>query len=371
MPANLNCYGAQIMNKRTPLYDEHVKLGATIVPFGGWDMPVYYSTVIEEHLATRGQAGLFDTSHMGEVYVKGPDSLSFLQEIMTNDIAKIAPGGAVYSAMTNEHGGVIDDLWVYMLGTDDYLVVINAGTTPKDVEWIMAKASGRNLSVDNKSDETGMIALQGPAFRQILSRLTPDEPPARFSFSNTKIAGCDVLVSRTGYTGEDGVELYASSDDIVTLWRATLEAGAEYGIKPAGLGARDTLRLEACYSLYGHELSEDITPVEAGISFAVARNKSFIGSDIVLCQIADGPRRRVVAFELLERGVPRDGYKVYSCGEEAGVSTSGCYSPTFKKGIGLAMLDVKYATPGTDIEVEIRGKRYAAKVVKKPFIKNC
>jgi len=358
-----------IMNKRTPLYEEHVALGATIVPFGGWDMPVYYTSVIEEHTATREAAGLFDTSHMGEVEVSGPESLDFLQSLLSNNIAGIEPGAAVYAAMTNERGGVVDDLWVYMLGKDNYCLVVNASTTGKDLDWIRARAVGRNVKVVDRSDRIGMIALQGPAAAGIMKQLTPEPMPARFRFSTLKIGGVEVVVSRTGYTGEDGVEIYMDAGYTVKLWRLLLEKGAGSGLKPVGLGARDTLRLEACYSLYGHELSDDITPVEAGISFAVAKGKEFTGSDAIYGQMENGPARRVVAFELTVRGIPREGYPVFCAGKRAGTATSGCFSPTLRKGIGLAMLEAEYTPVGTGLEVEIRGKMYAGKVVKKPFVR--
>ena len=358
------------MNKRTPLYDEHVRLGATMVPFGGWDMPVYYSTVIEEHTATRERAGLFDTSHMGEIGVSGPDSLRLLELLVSNSVSALEPGAAVYAAMCNARGGVVDDLWVYMMKPDVYCLVVNASTKDKDLAWIQQAAAGRDVAVNDLSNGTGMVALQGPAAAGIMAGLSSDPLPARFHFAKSQIAGCAVMVSRTGYTGEDGVELYTASGETATVWRALLEAGADAGLVPVGLGARDTLRLEACYSLYGHELSEDITPAEAGVSFAVARAKAFTGSDVILPQIENGPARRVAAFELTGRGIPRDGYPVTAQGAAAGVVTSGCFSPTLKKGIGLAMLQAPFLAPGTDIDVEIRGKNYPGKVVKKPFIKH-
>lgn len=358
------------MNKRTPLYEEHVKLGANIVPFGGWDMPVYYTSVIDEHNATRERAGLFDTSHMGEVEVSGAESLDFLQSLMSNDIAKIKPGEAIYAAMTNERGGVVDDLWVYMLGQDNYCLVVNASTTEKDLAWIQKHAAGRDVKIVDHSERTGMVALQGPVAVKVFNKLAAAPAPARFKFAVTAMDGMRVVVSRTGYTGEDGVEIYSRAENIAKIWNMILGAGTLLKVAPVGLGARDTLRLEACYSLYGHELSEDITPIEAAISFAVAKGKKFIGCEIIHAQMESGASRKIVAFELTGRGIPRGEYPIYVGGEKAGVATSGCFSPTLKKGIGLAMVDIRHAAIGTELEIEIREKRYEGKVVKKPFVKN-
>jgi aminomethyltransferase len=358
------------MGKRTPLYEEHIKLGANIVPFAGWDMPVSYTAVIEEHTATRNAAGLFDTSHMGEFEVTGPQSVDFLQSIVTNDVGKMTPGFALYSALPNERGGCVDDIYLYMISAERFYIVVNAANIDKDFAWISARTGGWNVKVANLSDYVGMIALQGPAAKDIMAKLTKAELPARFYFKRAEVAGIDTTVSRTGYTGEDGVELFVKSEHAAAMWRAVLDAGAPLGLKPNGLGARDTLRLEACYSLYGHELSDDISPIEACISFAVAKNKKFIGSDVILGQAENGPVRKVMAFELTQRGVPRDGYKVFAGAEEVGHVTSGCFSPTLQKGIGLAMLKLPFAKVGQEIEVEIRGKKYAGIVAKRPFIKH-
>ncbi len=356
------------MAKKTPLFDEHKALGATIVEFGGWDMPVQYSAVIEEHTATREHAGLFDTSHMGELFVSGGDSRAFLQSLLTNDIGGLSPGCAVYAVLTNEKGGCVDDLWVYMLDDNKYMLCVNASRTDADFEWIAARAGG-DVAVENRSGEYGMVALQGPAAIAVFDEIASAPAPRRFCFNRQDVAGVETLVSRTGYTGEDGVELYCPAAETPALWRALLEAGTPRGLKPTGLGARDTLRLEACYSLYGHEINEDTTPVEAGIGFAVAREKNFPGCEFIYRQMDEGTDRKIAAFELTSRGVPRENYGVAHCGEEVGVVTSGCFSPTLRKGIGLAMLNSNYAVPGTDVEIIIRGRAYAARIVKRPFIK--
>lgn len=357
------------MDKRTPLFDEHLKLCATIIPFGGWEMPVYYTSVLDEHAATREAAGIFDTCHMGEIEVSGPQSFEFTQGLVTCDIAKLKPGAAVYGVLTNERGGCVDDLWVYLIEPGKYFLCVNASTKDKDWQWLNLKAPCFNVTLKDLSAETGMIALQGPAAVKIMADVAEGDMPARFHFSTMEIAGVSCMVSRTGYTGEDGVEIYAPACEAPKLWQALLEAGKPRGLKPVGLGARDTLRLEAGYSLYGHELNENITPVEAGISFAVSRGKgAFSGSDVILKQISEGPEKRVAAFELTERGVPREHYPILAGGVNIGETTSGCYSPTLKKGIGLAMIDASRAEIGSDISVEIRGRLYAGKIVKRPFI---
>lgn len=356
------------MGKRTPLYDEHVRLGATIVPFAGWDMPVYYSAVIDEHINTRAAAGMFDTSHMGEFLFTGPGVREFLQTLLTNDMAKLEPGKALYSVMTNERGGCVDDLTVYMFSEDKYWLVVNAGTADKDFAWVSARAAGKSFKLRNISAETGMIALQGPRAKDIMAKLASDPLPERFRFAEMTVGGIKAVVSRTGYTGEDGVELYLDAADTVRMWTLLLETGAPLGLKPVGLGARDTLRLEACYSLYGHELTEDISPIEAGIGFAVAKDKTFPGSDVIQKQRAEGPARKIVAFELTERGVPREGYPVFAGDAPAGSVSSGAFSPSLKKGLGLALLKTEFAKEGQEIAVEIRGKRYAGRVVKRPHV---
>lgn len=355
------------MSKKTPLYNEHTALGATMVEFGGWNMPVQYTSVIEEHTATRERAGIFDTSHMGELFVTGSGSLDFLQSVLTNDISRISLGNAIYAVLTNEKGGCVDDLWVYMLEQDSYMLCVNASRIEADYDWISSR-SPVSVSVENRSGEYGMAALQGPSAIDIFNRLASAAPPERFSFNRQQVAGVETIVSRTGYTGEDGVELYCPAPDAAGLWRSLLDAGREYGLMPAGLGARDTLRLEACYSLYGHEINEETTPVEAGISFAVARDKTFTGSDVIYSQIENGPDRKVAAFELTSRGVPREGYEALIGNETIGHVTSGCFSPTLKKGIGLAMIDSSFSAPGTEIEIRIRGRAYGAVIEKRPFI---
>ncbi|PMC39594.1 glycine cleavage system protein T [Bacillus sp. UMB0899] len=358
---------------RTPLYDLYKEYGAKTIDFGGWDLPVQFTSIKEEHEAVRTKAGLFDVSHMGEVEVRGEDSLAFLQKVVTNDVSLLKSGGAQYTAMCYENGGTVDDLLIYKKEENDYLLVINASNIEKDLEWLKANKSG-NVTIENKSDEYALLALQGPIAEEVLQTLTDTNLSEikLFKFKNDEIvAGVHVLVSRTGYTGEDGFELYCHSNDAATLWRNILEAGKSKGVIPCGLGARDTLRFEATLPLYGQELSKDITPIEAGIGFAVKTNKEaeFNGKAVLLQQKEKGTARKLVGIELLEKGIPRHGYEVFSGEEVIGVVTTGTQSPTLKKNIGLALLKSEFTQPGTEVEVQIRKKRLKASVVATPFYK--
>ncbi|MFO7316855.1 MAG: glycine cleavage system aminomethyltransferase GcvT [Bacilli bacterium] len=359
--------------KRTPLFDEYAKYGAKTIDFGGWELPVQFSSIKEEHEAVRKRAGLFDVSHMGEIIVEGKDALGFLQKILSNDISKIPVGGAQYNVMCYENGGVVDDLIVYNLGNDQYLLVVNAANIEKDFEWLKKHAQGE-VDITNKSDEYAMIALQGPLSEKILQTLTEEElkeiKPFHFKASAT-IGGYPVLLSRSGYTGEDGFELYGEPKAIVALWHKILGAGKEDGLIPCGLGARDTLRFEACLPLYGQELSESISPLEAGIGFAVKLQKEsdFIGKEALIKQKEQGLSRKLVGIEMIEKGIPRHGYKVFKGDAEIGVVTTGTQVPSTKRNLGLALLDSQYADLGTEVDVEIRNKKVKAQVVPKPFYK--
>jgi aminomethyltransferase len=356
------------MPNRTPLYEEHVKLNGTIVDFAGWELPVQYTRLIEEHEATRERAGLFDICHMGEFDVTGSGAFEFLQHALSRDLSPLKPGRCVYSTMLNERGGCVDDLFVYMKGSDSFMLVVNAANIKKDFDWLETAARGRDVSLADRSSVTAKLDLQGPESAAIMRSLCSAELPSRFGFVSANVAGVETLVSRTGYTGEDGFELYCESGRAVELWRAIIEAGTPLGLLPCGLGARDTLRLEAAYSLYGHELSDDISPVEAGLRFAVSTAKDFIGSDVVKKQLAAGAPRQSVAFALVERGVPRDGCEVVANGSPAGRVASGTFSPTLKKGIGLALLNSPAASIGDSVSVIIRNRPYAAEIVARPFI---
>lgn len=359
--------------QRTPLYDVYAKYGAKTIDFGGWELPVQFSSIKEEHEAVRTAAGLFDVSHMGEVEVKGPDSLAFLQRMMTNDVSILKVGGAQYTAMCYEDGGTVDDLLIYKREEEDYLLVINASNIEKDYEWLVSHVEG-NVTVTNVSPEVAQLAIQGPKAEGILQKVTSEDLKEIkfFKFKdNFVIDGIPALVSRTGYTGEDGFEIYCKSEDAEKIWDKLLEVGAEDGLKPCGLGARDTLRFEATLPLYGQELTKEITPIEAGIGFAVKTNKEvdFFGKAVLKEQKENGAPRKSVGIEVIERGIPRSHYPVYIGDEKIGEVTSGTQSPTLKKNIGLALIDAKYAAVDTEVEIEIRNKRVKAIVVPTPFYK--
>ncbi|NSL50362.1 glycine cleavage system aminomethyltransferase GcvT [Calidifontibacillus erzurumensis] len=360
--------------KRTPLYSLYENYGAKTIDFGGWELPVQFTSIKEEHEAVRTKAGLFDVSHMGEIEVKGKDSLAFLQKMMTNDISKLKEGEVLYTAMCYENGGTVDDLLVYKKANDDYLLVVNAANTEKDFEWLESHVSG-DVQLKNASEEIAQLALQGPLAEEILQKLTNEDLSEikYFKFKeNIDLQGIKALVSRTGYTGEDGFEIYCSEKDAKELWKLILEAGKELGIKPIGLGARDTLRFEARLPLYGQELGPDISPLEAGIGFVVKLDKEtdFIGKQALQKQKEEGLAKKIVGIEMIERGIPRHGYKVYNGDEEIGHITSGTQSPTLNKAIGLALIKSDFATLGTEVSIEVRPKKYAkAKVVATPFYK--
>jgi aminomethyltransferase len=359
--------------KRTPLFDEYKNYGGKTIDFGGWELPVQFSSIKEEHEAVRTKAGLFDVSHMGEIEVKGPNSLPYLQKMMTNDISKLKDGGAQYTAMCYENGGTVDDLLVYKIADEDYLLVVNAANIEKDYDWLK-KHIDEGVTLNNISEGMAQLALQGPLAEKVLKKLTDANVNeiGFFKFQiNLVIAGKKVLVSRTGYTGEDGFEIYCNREDAPYLWNQILEIGKEDGVLPCGLGARDTLRFEATLALYGQELSPEITPLEAGIGFAVKLNKEadFLGKEALVQQKENGVPRKLVGLEMIERGIPRHGYPVYSGDAKIGEVTTGTQSPTLKKNIGLALVNKEYSTLGTELDVEIRGKKVKAKIVPTPFYK--
>ncbi|GHO75311.1 aminomethyltransferase [Ktedonobacter sp. SOSP1-85] len=360
--------------KRTPLYEQHRALGARLVEFGGWDMPVQYSGIIEEHQAVRTKAGLFDVSHMGEFKVEGSDALAFLQYLVPNDVSRLAVGQALYTQLCRPDGTTIDDLLIYHLAEEQYMLVVNAANIDKDYAWIESHAQKfANVTLSNQSDTTALIALQGPLAMSILQPLADvklDEIKY-YHFAPGQVAGIRCLISRTGYTGEDGFELYCPSVDVARLWQTLLEAGKPQGLLPAGLGARDTLRLEAAYCLYGHELDDETNPLEASLGWTVKLKKSaeFIGRSALQQAKEQGLKKRLVGIELLERGVPRSGYAIYDGEQRIGVLTSGSHGPTVQKSIGLGFVDPAHASAGTRVQIEIRGKRVAAQVVALPFYK--
>lgn len=364
------------MLKRTPLFPIYSEYEARVIDFGGWELPVQFAGIQKEHAAVRTQAGLFDVSHMGEVLVSGTDAVSFLQRLTTNDIDKLQVGQCHYSFMCYPNGGVVDDLIVYRLCDERFILVINASNTDKDLDWMLKQRELFGLAqvqIEDISERTALLALQGPLAEQILSKLT-DAPLSElqpFHFrENIAIAGITAMISRTGYTGEDGFELYIDSSDAIALWRHLLEAGEADGLIPAGLGARDTLRFEARLPLYGQELSDSISPLEAGLAFFVKLDKGdFIGCDALAAQKANGIPCKLVGIEMIGRGIPRSHYPVFAGGVRIGQVTTGTQSPTLKKNVGLALLDAAYAAKDTEVEVEIRGSLVQAKVVATPFYK--
>jgi aminomethyltransferase len=359
--------------KRTPLFDLYKEYGGKVIDFGGWELPVQFSGIIDEHEAVRTRAGLFDVSHMGEITVKGSDALAFLQYLLTNDISKLSDGAAQYTAMCYENGGTVDDLLVYKKADQDYLLVVNAANIEKDFNWIKSHAKGA-VEITNISSDVAQLALQGPKAAAILQKLTNTDLSeiGFFKFQdNVEISGIEALVSRTGYTGEDGFEIYCNSEDGPALWKMILETGEPEGVAPIGLGARDTLRFEAKLALYGQELTADISPLEAGIGFAVKLNKEedFIGKDALKKQKEEGLSRKLVGLEMIEKGIPRTGYEVFKDDVKIGEVTTGTQSPTLKKNLGLALIDSKFTELGTEVEVQVRKKRLKAQVVKSPFYK--
>ena len=355
---------------RTPLYQQHVKAGGRMVDFHGWELPVQYGGIIGEHEAVRKAAGLFDVSHMGELLITGPDAGEFLQGMITNDISNTKDGQALYTPMCYGDGGTVDDLIICRCNARRYLVIVNASNTSKDYRWLLENRSGA-AEVSDVSGDYAQLALQGPAAQEILQKLTGFrlQDLKFFHFAeDVGVGKARVLLSRTGYTGEDGFELYTAVSDAPELWELLLEAGREYGLMPAGLGARDTLRMEAALPLYGQELSEDITPLEAGLGRFVKLGKDhFIGREALAVQYRDGPGRRLAGFEMSDRGVPRSGYEVLREGGKTGHVTSGGFAPTLKKNVGMALIEASHASLGSGIDIVIRDRALKAKIIKLPF----
>ncbi|MDB6057256.1 MAG: glycine cleavage system protein [Verrucomicrobiales bacterium] len=372
------------MLKRTPLYNAHQKLGARLIEFGGWEMPVQYTSIIDEHQAVRTAAGIFDIAHMGEVLVSGAAAAEFLNGILTNDIRKLEVGGGQYTILCNEQGGAVDDLYAYRLGITEYLLIINASRIDADVPWMeqqLAKFANRaGVKFQNVSDAMAAVAVQGPRVKEFIDQCFPGA-----SIGGTKVSkaselkknqvakytwsGTDVWVARTGYTGEDGFEIVAPAGVIEAIWNRVLELGKSVGCKPAGLGARDTLRTEVCYPLYGHELDENTTPIDACVGFFVALDKGeFIGRSVLAEQKAEGAKKKLVAFKMSDKSAPpRPHYPIFNGDAKIGEVTSGTQSPSLGIGIGLGYVTPEFAKAGTNIEIEIRGRRFPAQVVKKPI----
>jgi aminomethyltransferase len=374
------------MLKRTALFSAHQKLGAKLIDFGGWEMPVQYTSITDEHLAVRNAAGIFDISHMGEVTVSGAAAADFLNHVLTNDIRKLTPGQGQYTLMCNERGGVVDDLYAYQLSGGVYLLIINASRIEADVAWLDAQVvkfpRQSELRLTDASHNYAAVALQGPRVKDFINDCFPGASSSAMrvnavtDLKKNEIGGFKfenqiVLVSRTGYTGEDGFEITGPDEAIQRAWNKILEIGKPFGIKPCGLGARDTLRTEVCYPLYGHELDEETTPIEAGVGFFVSIDKGeFIGRNLLAEQKANGTKKKLVAFKMTEKSAPpRPHYPIWANGVSVGIVTSGTQSPSRGIGIGMGFMPLEFSKPDTKIEIEIRGKRFAAVVVQKPIYK--
>ena len=362
--------------KRTPLFAAHQRAGGKLIEFGGWEMPVQYSSIMDEHLCVRRAAGIFDISHMGEVLVSGAAAEVFLNATLTNDIRKLAVGTGQYTLMCHERGGVIDDLYAYRTGETDFLLIINASRITEDVAWLEKQLAAfpqhGNVTLQNVSDLTAAVAIQGPNTPGLLDQLFPETKPSELKKNQIgccKFNSVQTAVARTGYTGEDGFEIIAPASMIELLWETALKLGHPFGLQPCGLGARDTLRTEVCYPLYGHELDENTTPIEAGVGFFVALDKGeFIGRSVLAEQKANGVSKRCVAFKMTDKSAPpRPHYPIWAGGEKVGEVVSGTQSPSLGIGIGMGYVPPANAQAGTPIEIEIRGKRAPAVIVKKPI----
>jgi len=351
--------------RKTALLDKHVAAGARIVDFFGWLMPMYYRGIVAEHDRVRETAGVFDVSHMGQLVLSGPDALEAVERVTTNRAASLTEGRVQYSIMCYEDGGIVDDVLVYRL-PERFMLVVNASNCDKDFEWIRSNMSG-NVTLEDHSFDTQLVAIQGPDAQAVLSEIVDVELASigYYRSAPVEILGRETLISRTGYTGEDGFEIYCAHEQAEDVWDALLSAGARWQVEPIGLGARDTLRLEMGYHLYGQDIDETRTPVEAGLSWVVKTGKGdFIGRDAILARMEDDARERLVGFELTVRGIPRPGQRILASGRDVGVVTSGTHSPSLKRGIGLGYVG---NAAGASLEIEIRGKTVPAKVVGTPF----
>jgi aminomethyltransferase len=349
--------------RHTPLIDAHRAAGAKLVPFAGWEMPVQYEGIRAEHLAVRRGCGVFDVSHMGEIETEGPGAADLLQCLLTNDVSKIEVGGAQYSCLCQRDGGALDDLFTYRLGEHRFLTVTNASNHERDLEWFQAHTGEFDAEARDRLDDYAMLAVQGPRAREIVRTLADGELPARFHTAELELAGSRALVCGTGYTGEDGVEVLVEPGAARGIWDALLEGGAT----PAGLGARDTLRLEVCYCLYGNDLTTERTPIEARLGWVVKEDTGFVGSDACRRVRDEGPAERLSPFKLTGAGIPRQGNPILAGGERVGEVTSGTHSPCLDAGIGMGYVRAELAEPGTEIEIDVRGRQRAARTEKAPL----
>lgn len=358
---------------KTYLYNNHIKLGAKMVDFAGWEMPVQYTSIIEEHNNVRNNAGLFDVSHMGEIFISGKDALNFLQYVVPQDLSKLIDKKARYCQLTNEKGGIVDDLFIYKLEENYYLLIVNASRLEADYNWLKSNKKEYDVIIDNKSDIYSMVALQGPNASKILNEagISFDKQPKTMYITKDKLINEEVFISRTGYTGEDGFEIIIRNEKVSELWEMLLEKGKAYNIMPIGLGARDTLRLEAAMSLYGHELNENTTPIEAGLSWSIDKDKDldFIGKNVIINQLKNGIEKKLIAFKMLDKGIARNEYPIYYNNSEIGYVTSGCIAPSIGQNIGLGYINTNRNLKINDtIQIGIRNKLYNAIITNKNFI---
>lgn len=359
------------MTKETYLHEKHVQLGAKMVDFAGWHMPVQYTSIIEEHKTVREAVGLFDVSHMGEVFVSGKDALKFLNKIVPQDISNLNYEKAVYCQLPNKNGGLIDDLIIYKLGIQSYLIICNASRIDEDLNWMVRNKRGLDVKIDNQSHNYSLLAIQGPKAAELMQKMGLNTQQSSFTIKAGEVCGIKVLASRTGYTGEDGFELLVENEFSEDLWDKILEYGKEFGIKPIGLGARDTLRLEAALHLYGNDLDETTTPVEAGLSWSIPKDKQddYNGKEVIMAQLQNGVEKKLVGLKMLDKSIARHEYEVFFNGEKIGKVTSGGVSPILGANIALAYVkNIKEICTGSIVQVMIREKLHDAEVVKRPFI---
>jgi len=360
------------MTKNTALIDEHKALGAKLIPFAGWMMPLQYRGIIQEHYAVRRHAGLFDVSHMGEFFVSGKDSTAFLNSLVPQNIEKMESNKVIYCQLTNNEAGIIDDLLIYKISSEKFLLIVNASRLAIDYNWITSNKKDFDVKIEDKSDEYSLIALQGPNSFKIMDKIgfKKENQPEFMHFTNVSLYGCEIFISRTGYTGEDGFELLIKNEDALKIWQKLLKDGEEFNLEPIGLGARDTLRLEAALPLHGHELDEQTTPIEAGLKWSIPKDKEadYIGKNKISDQLKNGTNKKLIGFELLERGIARSGDKIFLDNKLIGMVTSGTMSPISKISFGIAYINNTNLKIGDTFKIDIRGKLHLAKIVKRPFV---
>ena len=361
------------MTKKTFLHDEQVKLGARMIEFAGWMMPVSYSSIIDEHKTVRENVGLFDVSHMGEVFVQGQDSLEYLNKLVPQDVAKLTDSKAIYCQLLNKQGGIIDDLIIYKLGDKKYLLIVNASRIDEDLNWMVRNKLGFDVSIDNQSHNYSLLAVQGPKASDLMEKmgLKKESQPEFFSIKRAELFNINLFVSRTGYTGEDGFEILVKNEFSELLWSRLIEAGKEFNLKPIGLGARDTLRLEAALHLYGNDMDEETTPIEANLSWSVSKTKTadYNGKEVIQEHLKTGGSKKLIGLKMIDKGIARHGYEIFYNGEKTGVVTSGGVSPVLGENIALGYVkNIKDICTGTIVQVMIREKFYNAEIVKRPFV---